>query len=56
MIALIPAVFAVAALIWWWRRRALRKLRATTPLAGMDTGVRSHWRTPGSLFAPRRGF
>jgi hypothetical protein len=38
-------------------RRARRlRLRQYAPLAGLDTGVRSPWRTPNRLFRPHRGF
>lgn len=41
-------------------RTALRRRRRTkslaAPLAGIDTGVRSPYRTPGRFFKPHKGF
>ena len=40
------------------RRRKFRRRRklVLAPLAGLDTGVRSPWRTPGRFIKPHRGF
>lgn len=37
-------------------RRRRKRLGLLTPLAGLDTGVRSPWRTPGRFFKPHKGF
>lgn len=57
MIAFLVFPVALVAVLFLWRRARRRKAVAPTPLAGIDTGTRSPFRTPsGRLFAPRRGF
>ena len=46
-------VFVIGFAYWRIRRRRSRIL---TPLAGLDTGVRSPFRAPRGLFNNRRGF
>lgn len=56
IIAVVLVLASVVVGLWWLRRRARSKALAL-PLAGLDTGVRSVWRTPGGkLLGPRRGF
>lgn len=47
----------VALAVLMRRRKYLRARKLTQgPLAGLDTGVRSPWRTPGRFIKPHRGF
>jgi hypothetical protein len=39
-----------------WRKRRRRAAALATPLAGLDTGCRSPFRTPARHFRPHRGF
>lgn len=54
MFVLIPP--AVVVIAWVVYKIRLRRARILTPLAGLDTGVRSAFRAPRGLFNNKRGF
>lgn len=51
---MILVLLILAGVYVWWRVRRSRGVREAAPLAGLDTGVRSPFRTPGRRI--RRGF